>query len=64
MPDGHAHRWLRWTDPDTGVTNHWCVDGDTEHHNEPCADAAAGTGDHEADATTVDDMPVHEDVQL
>ena len=36
------HRWIRYgeTDPETGedvgTWNHWCVDGDTDHHIEPC----------------------------
>lgn len=43
------HRWMRYVDPETGKANHWCIDGDTAHHPEPCEDAANRTGDHESD---------------
>jgi hypothetical protein len=43
------HRWMRHVDPDTGKANHWCIDGDTGHHAEPCADAEKRTGDHADD---------------
>lgn len=36
--------------PSTGPANHWCADGDTSHHPEPCDDAANRTGDHATDA--------------
>jgi hypothetical protein len=52
------HHWTRRTDPDTGVTNHWCITGDSAHHDEPCADAAGRTGEHATDPPgTVDDWP-------
>jgi hypothetical protein len=54
----HQHRWTRYEDPETGVWNHWCVDGDTEHHDEPCADAASQAGDHEHDAGDQETWPV------
>lgn len=38
---GHAHRWTRFQDPVTKAWNHWCVDGDTEHHDEPCEEHPA-----------------------
>lgn len=49
-PRHEVHRWARYEDPETGAWNHWCVDGDTEHHDEPCADAANRVGAHETDA--------------
>lgn len=55
------HRWTRYTDPDTGETNHWCVDGcPNEHHPEPCADAATGAGDHADDVDPIEEWPVFE----
>jgi hypothetical protein len=48
-----AHRWMRHVDPDTGEANHWCIDGDTGHHAEPCADAEKRTGDHLSDPAEV-----------
>lgn len=56
------HRWIRHIDPETGEANHWCVDGDTEHHDEPCADAEAHAGDHADDVSTVDDWPLYEPI--
>jgi hypothetical protein len=44
-----AHRWMRHVDPETGEANHWCIDGDTEHHAEPCPDAQERLGDHAGD---------------
>lgn len=43
------HRWMRHADPETGEANHWCIDGDTGHHPEPCEDAAYRTGEHAGD---------------
>lgn len=60
----HEHRWLRYQDEATGKWNHWCIDGDTGHHPEPCPDAESGTGDHEGETTTVDDMDIHRDIQF
>jgi hypothetical protein len=58
MP-AHVHRWMRYHDTVTGVTNHWCIDGDTAHHDEPCADEVADprTGDHATDVTSQSDWP-------
>lgn len=56
MPE-HVHRWMRW-DPTGGDANHWCVDGDTPHHLEPCADVEPKTGDHVNDVTPIEDWPV------
>lgn len=53
----HEHRWIRWN-PGGDDANHWCIDGDTEHHPEPCADAEAHAGDHADDTSTVDDWEV------
>lgn len=59
----HEHRWLRHQDPETGARNHWCIDGDTEHHGEPCADADHRAGEHANDSAGLDVWPVHQDVQ-
>lgn len=53
----HQHRWMRYQDPVTDAWNHWCIDGDTEHHDEPCQDAADHTGDHAEDVPTAGDWP-------
>jgi hypothetical protein len=47
-PIHEEHRWTRHADPD-GRVNHFCVDGDTEHHDEPCEAAVNLTGEHEND---------------
>lgn len=57
MPD-HVHRWMRYIDPVTHDGNHWCIDGDTTHHPEPCADVEAHTGDHVNDAGGQETWPV------
>lgn len=62
MPE-HVHRWMRYgpTDPEAGAEigdwNHWCADGDTDHHDEPCADAASHEGEHANDVTAQDAWP-------
>lgn len=53
----HVHRWMRHTDLDTGESNHWCVDGDTVHHPEPCQDAADRAGAHANDRAGQDAWP-------
>lgn len=45
----HEHRWMRYADPETEEANHWCIDGDTGHHAEPCVDAEKRAGDHAGD---------------
>jgi hypothetical protein len=55
---GHVHRWLRYEDEVTHAWNHWCVDGDSAHHDEPCADAEPRTGEHVDDTTTQDQWPI------
>jgi hypothetical protein len=57
MP-AHVHRWMRYIDPVSHDGNHWCIDGDTDHHPEPCADADAHTGDHTNDVTGLETWPV------
>ena len=57
MPD-HVHRWMRYVPAGGGTANHWCIDGDTIHHPEPCADADAKTGEHANDVTDQGDWPV------
>lgn len=54
------HRWIRATDSKSEDSQHWCIDGDTDHHDEPCTDAEAHRGDHADDVSTVDDWPVYE----
>lgn len=58
MPE-HVHRWMRYVDPVTHDGNHWCIDGDTTHHPEPCADEVADprAGDHANDVTSQSDWP-------
>lgn len=53
---------MRFTDPETKKVNHWCVDGDTGHHDEPCKAAEDRTGEHAADTTWPDDWPMHVDI--
>jgi hypothetical protein len=62
--DEHAthHRWTRFTDTATRKTNHWCIDGDTGHHDEPCKDAEARTGDHATDTIGPDEWPTTVDI--
>jgi hypothetical protein len=57
MPE-HVHRWLRYEDEDTHTWSHWCVDGDSAHHDEPCADVEPRTGEHADDTTTQDQWPI------
>jgi hypothetical protein len=54
----HQHRWLRYQDEATKAWNHWCIDGDTQHHDEPCADADHRAGDHANDASSIADWDV------
>lgn len=53
-----AHRWVRFRDEETGAVNHWCADGDTSHHDEPCTDAEARIGDHADDQVPIGEVPL------
>jgi hypothetical protein len=50
---------MRYVDPVTHDGNHWCIDGDSTHHPEPCADEVADprAGDHANDVTSQSDWP-------